>query len=126
MQCTLYFVVVAVQVFIHNPHSSSLQGGRAIASHDNDISILNINQQVSAVATGQLNNSGCDTLLVGTPTNFLAYDVENNSDLFYRDVSGPIWSTVHQFITVLIPVILKRVLFWHENTGVGDQILFDF
>ena len=84
-------VAVIVQVFIHNPHSGALQGGRAVASHDNDISILNINQQVSAVATGQLNNSGCDTLLVGTPTNFLAYDVENNSDLFYRDVSDLIW-----------------------------------
>ena len=43
---------------------------------------------MSAVATGQLDSSGCDTLLVGTPTNFLAYDVENNSDLFYKDVSG--------------------------------------
>ena len=48
---------------------------------------------MSAVAAGQLNSSGCDTLLVGTPTNFLAYDVENNSDLFYRDVSGLIRST---------------------------------
>ena len=74
-------------MFIHNPHSSALQGGRAVASHSNDISILNINQQVSAVAAGQLNDSGCDTLLIGTPTNFLAYDVENNSDLFYKDVS---------------------------------------
>lgn len=79
---------ILIQVFIHNPHTSSLQGGRAIASHNNDISILNINQQVSAVAAGPLNNSGCDTLLIGTPTNFLAYDVENNSDLFYKDVSG--------------------------------------
>lgn len=77
----------AGKVFIHNPHSSALQGGRAIASHDNDISILNINQQVSAVAAGPLNTSGCDTLLVGTPTNFLAYDVENNSDLFYKDIA---------------------------------------
>lgn len=74
-------------MFIHNPHSGALQGGRAVASHSNDISILNINQQVSAVAAGQLNDSGCDTLLIGTPTNFLAYDVENNSDLFYKDVS---------------------------------------
>ena len=80
-------VSVVVKVFIHNPHTSALQGGRAIASHNNDISLLNINQQVSAVAAGQLNSSGCDTLLVGTPTNFLAYDVENNSDLFYKDVS---------------------------------------
>ncbi|RMX50842.1 hypothetical protein pdam_00003138 [Pocillopora damicornis] len=77
----------AGKVFIHNPHSGTLQGGRAIASHDTDISILNINQQVSAVAAGPLNTSGCDTLLVGTPTNFLAYDVENNSDLFYKDIA---------------------------------------
>lgn len=77
----------AGKVFIHNPHSSALQGGRAIASHDNDISILNINQQVSAVTAGPLNSTGCDTLLVGTPTNFLAYDVENNSDLFYKDIA---------------------------------------
>jgi len=52
---------------------------------------------VSAVATGQLNSSGCDTLLIGTPTNFLAYDVENNSDLFYRDVSSLIRSFHGQF-----------------------------
>lgn len=77
----------AGKVFIHNPHTSALQGGRAIASHNTDISILNINQQVSAVAAGPLNSSGCDTLLVGTPTNFLAYDVENNSDLFYKDIA---------------------------------------
>lgn len=75
-----------------------MQGGRAIASHDNDISILNINQQVSAVAAGQLNSSGCDTLLIGTPTNFLAYDVENNSDLFYKDVSGRVLPIVGALI----------------------------
>ena len=80
--------VICLKVFIHNPHTTALRGGRAIASHNNDVSILNINQQVSAVAAGQLDSSGCDTLLVGTPTNFLAYDVENNSDLFYKDVSG--------------------------------------
>lgn len=83
LPCLLSFL----QVFIHNPHTSALQGGRAIASHNTDISILNINQQVSAVAAGPLNSSGCDTLLVGTPTNLLAYDVENNSDHFYKDVS---------------------------------------
>lgn len=62
-------------------------GGRATVSNDNDISLLNINQQVSAIAVGCLTSTSCDTLLVGTPTNLLAYDVENNSDLFYKDVS---------------------------------------
>ena len=33
------------------------------------------------------NTTGCDMLLVGTPANFLASNVEKNSDLFYKDVS---------------------------------------
>lgn len=73
-------------MFIHNPHGVSVKGGRASTGIDSDLSILNINQQVSAVATGQLNPNGCDTLLVGTQTNLLAYDVEKNSDLFYKEV----------------------------------------
>ena len=66
-----------------------MKGGRTSASNDSDLSILNINQQVSTVAAGQLNPSGCDMLFVGTQTNLLAYDVEKNSDLFYKDVSIP-------------------------------------
>ena len=33
------------------------------------------------------NTTGCDMLLVGTRANFLASNVEKNSDLFYKDVS---------------------------------------
>ena len=76
------------QIFIHNPHSRQQQGGRIMAAQDNDINLLNINQVVSSLATGQLRpNSDHDILTVGTHTNLLAYDVENNSDLFYKDVS---------------------------------------
>ena len=53
-----------------------------------DISLLNINQSVSCLTTGRLKPvSRNDALVVGTQTNVLAYDVENNSDLFYKDVS---------------------------------------
>ncbi len=56
---------------------------------ENDLSLLNINQAVSCIQAGHLNaNSENDVLVVGTQTNLLAYDVENNSDLFYKDVSG--------------------------------------
>ena len=56
---------------------------------ENDLSLLNINQAVSSITAGQLNiNSQNDVLVVGTQTNLLAYDVENNSDLFYKDVRG--------------------------------------
>jgi Bardet-Biedl syndrome 2 protein len=58
------------------------------SSMDSDLNLLNINQAVSCIASGQLNpDSKHDVLLVGTQTNVLAYDVENNSDLFYKDVS---------------------------------------
>ena len=53
-----------------------------------DVSLLNINQQITAVCAGPLNPSrpDRDVLVVGTPTNVLAYDVEDNSDLFYKEV----------------------------------------
>ncbi|XP_025068476.1 Bardet-Biedl syndrome 2 protein isoform X2 [Alligator sinensis] len=58
------------------------------SNQDSDISLLNINQGVSCLTSGVLNPQlGYDCLLVGTQTNLLAYDVYNNSDLFYREIS---------------------------------------
>ncbi|XP_069496392.1 BBSome complex member BBS2 [Ambystoma mexicanum] len=81
----------AGKVFIHNPHS---RGQRPTAhrvvqsSQDSDISLLNINQSVSCLTSGVLNPAlNYDTLVVGTQTNLLAYDVHNNSDLFYREIT---------------------------------------
>ncbi|XP_078067235.1 BBSome complex member BBS2 isoform X1 [Mustelus asterias] len=81
----------AGKVFIHNPHTRRqrfvpnqlLQGGL-----DSDTSLLNINQSVSCLTAGILNSrDGHDMLLVGTQTNLLAYDVHNNSDVFYKEVA---------------------------------------
>lgn len=76
------------QVFIHNPHSRNLSGGRASElSLDSDISLLSINKGISAVAAGSLDPVGVsDMLLVGTQTDLLAYDVQNNTDVFYKEV----------------------------------------
>uniref|UniRef100_A0A5F8G960 BBSome complex member BBS2 n=1 Tax=Monodelphis domestica TaxID=13616 RepID=A0A5F8G960_MONDO len=78
-------------VFIHNPHARSqrLNVSRLLQSPlDSDVSLLNINQAVSCLTAGILNPElGYDSLLVGTQTNLLAYDVYNNSDLFYREVT---------------------------------------
>ena len=62
--------------------------GRMVSNSSNmDLSILNINQQILSLTSGRLNDAiNRDTLVIGTPTNLLAYDVENNSDLFYKDV----------------------------------------
>jgi Bardet-Biedl syndrome 2 protein len=48
---------------------------------------LNINRKITALASGRLSpNLPRDVLVVGTQTNLLAFDVEKNSDLFYKDV----------------------------------------
>ncbi|KAM4800520.1 BBSome complex member BBS2 [Urocitellus parryii] len=81
----------AGKVFIHNPHTRSqhFSASRVLQSPlESDVSLLNINQAVSCLTAGKLNPElGCDVLLVGTQTNLLAYDVYNNSDLFYKEVA---------------------------------------
>eukprot|EP00752_Nemacystus_decipiens_P014985 g13343.t1 len=44
--------------------------------------------QVTALAAGRIDDkSERDTLLVGSQTNLLAYDVENNADIYFKDVA---------------------------------------
>ena len=42
---------------------------------------------MSAICAGQLGGSENDVLVVGTPTTLLAYNVQDNTDVFYKDVS---------------------------------------
>lgn len=81
----------AGKVFIHNPHT---RGQRPVAhrlsqsTQDSDISLLNINQAVSCLTAGTLGpNTTGHTLLVGSQTNLLAYDVHDNTDIFYKEVT---------------------------------------
>ncbi|XP_070616598.1 BBSome complex member BBS2 [Erythrolamprus reginae] len=80
----------AGKVFIHNPHGRGQHTSMnrlALSTQDADISLLNINEAVSCLTAGMLNpDLGCDSLLVGTRTSLLAYDVHNNADLFYAAV----------------------------------------
>lgn len=46
-----------------------------------------MNRGVNAICAGRLNKEDDkDILLIGTASNILAYHVENNSDLFYKEV----------------------------------------
>lgn len=79
------------QVFIHNPHQKYTFEDKGQSDEkrvtDTNINLLNINEVVTSLSTGQLNAAKkSDTLLVGTKTNILAYDVDNNMDLFYKEV----------------------------------------
>lgn len=46
-----------------------------------------MNRGVNTICAGRLNKEDDkDILLIGTASNILAYHVENNSDLFYKEV----------------------------------------
>lgn len=52
--------------------------------------LLNINQSVTCLTAGRLGpGTAGDTLVVGSQTNLLAYDVHDNADVFYKEVGGP-------------------------------------
>lgn len=49
--------------------------------------MLSFGQHVTALAAGRLDpDLNNDILVIGSPTNLMAYDVEHNSELFYKDV----------------------------------------
>ena len=76
-----------MKILVHNPHARFNEGGRISAGTESDIHLLNIGQQITALTAGALNSSiNKDFLVAGTQTSILAYDVDQNADLFYKDV----------------------------------------
>ena len=58
------------------------------ASSESDITLLSFGQHITALAAGKLDyESSNDSLLIGSQTNLLAYDVQKNAELYYKDVS---------------------------------------
>ncbi len=60
--------------------------------------------QVSSIAAGRFNEDDADTLFIGTSTDLLAYDVEKNRDLFYKDVCCQCQCCMHQSICIITRV----------------------
>lgn len=64
------------QILIHSPHR-----------HGREISFLNMNESVTAIHAGRLiPDENKDILAVGSASNLLAYHVDNNSELFFKEV----------------------------------------
>lgn len=76
---SLAYATTGGKVCIHSPHASGDQA---------QVQYLNINKEITALTTGQLDSdSSRDVLLVGTNTSLQAYDVYTNQDLFFKDIS---------------------------------------
>ena len=95
------------KIFIHNPHQTAAGSGSGSAD-GKAVTFLNINKQITSVVAGQLlPSSNRDVLLVGTPSNLQCYDVENNRDLFFKDVGDGVNSiVVGQFGHIEQPLVI--------------------
>ena len=70
-------------MFIHSPQDINPQGQQI----DGNVSLLNVNQVITSLACGQLDEQAKkDFLVVGTNTNVIAYDIDRNVDLFFKEV----------------------------------------
>mmetsp|Transcript_110890 Transcript_110890/g.192250 ORF Transcript_110890/g.192250 Transcript_110890/m.192250 type:complete len:718 (+) Transcript_110890:133-2286(+) len=117
----------AGKVLIHSPHN------RAENAH-NEIMFLNINRKITAVVAGLLSpNLGHDVLMIGTQTSLMVYDVEENADLFFKEVhDGVNVIAFGNIMSVEVPVCLvggncSIQAFDHEGTELfwtvtGDNV----
>lgn len=65
-----------MQILVHSPHKS-----------EKEVSYLNINRKITALLAGKvIPNSEKDILIVGTVGSVLAYNIDLNSDLFFKEV----------------------------------------
>ncbi|XP_017893284.1 Bardet-Biedl syndrome 2 protein homolog [Ceratina calcarata] len=80
-------------VLVHSPHRQP-----QITSHDHEqsdrklswsgeLAELHIGTEVTALHAGRLTDDERDILLIGTATHVLAYNIEDNSDIFYKEMS---------------------------------------
>mmetsp|Transcript_21661 Transcript_21661/g.44275 ORF Transcript_21661/g.44275 Transcript_21661/m.44275 type:complete len:703 (+) Transcript_21661:114-2222(+) len=74
---SLTCATTAGKIFFHTPHDKSGQ---------NEVKFLNINRKICALRCGRLaTKHQRDLLFVGAQTTLLAYDVQDNCDLFFKD-----------------------------------------
>lgn len=87
------------KILLHSPHEVGSAGSDGLNGKNPTVRYLNFNRKITAICAGQLaspthagNRTGAgtgatpDLLFVGTQSNLLAYDVERNADIFFRDV----------------------------------------
>jgi Bardet-Biedl syndrome 2 protein len=68
--------------------------------------MLSINYSITAIATGKLSESDKEYLAIGTDTNILVYQVDDNLEVFFKEVSEGIRSMVIGTSNVALPPML--------------------
>ncbi|XP_023939946.2 Bardet-Biedl syndrome 2 protein homolog [Bicyclus anynana] len=76
------------KIIIHHPHGAVISGRVQRSQAHGEVSELNLSQAVIALAAGAIKpDIARDMLLIGSPNQILAYDVHDNSDIFFKEAS---------------------------------------
>ncbi|XP_076230796.1 BBSome complex member BBS2 [Calliopsis andreniformis] len=81
------------KILVHSPHrqpqikDQDHEQSNKKLSWSGELAELQIGAEITALCTGRLNEDERDILLIGTATHVLAYHVEDNSDIFYKEMS---------------------------------------
>lgn len=95
------------KVLIHSPHEGSMGLSNGLPM----VRFLNLNKKITALTSGSLSSdktvSNPETLFIGTQSNLLAYDVERNSDVYFRDVQDGVNTLiVGKLANISFPVVV--------------------
>lgn len=76
-------------MILHNPYKklNATNNRLSWTEASSDIAMLNFNQEIRAIETGCLSkDDNKEILVIGSPTQLLAYHVDNNHDIFYKEI----------------------------------------
>ncbi|XP_076644688.1 BBSome complex member BBS2 [Halictus rubicundus] len=80
-------------ILVHSPHRQPQVNSRDHEQFDRKLSWsgelaeLQIGTEITALCTGRLTDDDKDVLLIGTASHVLAFHVEDNSDIFYKEMT---------------------------------------
>lgn len=132
------------QIIIHNPnrHYNLFGTEKAWSEIKKDVGMLSISFSITAIATGRLSlTSDKEFLAIGTDTNILVYQVDDNLEIFFKEVTEGVRCLVMGSADSLNPPLLYcgtmttvrgfndkgEELLWLVTSGtVNSIILFDF
>lgn len=82
---SLACATVGGKVLLHSPHEGNNNDDFSLPT----VRYLNFNTNITALLAGKLSDdvNAPDILFVGTRSSLLAYDVERNADVFYKEVT---------------------------------------
>lgn len=106
-----------------------------------DIGMLSVNYTITSIATGKLSDSEKEYLAIGTETNILVYQVDDNIEVFFKDVTEKVTCMTIGSVDITLPPLLLvgssatvkgynikgDEILWIVISGIVNSIiLFDF